>query len=131
MLTSIHIDKTQSLSINSEVNVRNWRKMTWFILIVQVLFLYWIIAGTASVASESCTGLTGDDLDICQAGTAIGASIGIGLIIVLWAFVDVILGIIWLVTGRSSRSCPTCGKDVKKGVTACKSCGFDFARANA
>jgi hypothetical protein len=104
--------------------------MTWFILIVQALFVFWIIAGASSV-SDSCAGLTGYDLDFCQAGTAVGASIGIGLIIVLWAFVDVILGVIWLVTGRSSRSCPTCGKDVKKGVTTCKSCGFDFARANA
>ena len=110
--------------------MRNWRKMTWFILIVQVLFVIWIVGG-ASSAADSCTGLSGDDLDICQAGTAIGASIGIGFIIVLWAFVDIILGVIWLVTGRSSRSCPTCGRDVKKGVTVCKSCGYDFARANA
>ena len=58
---------------------------------------------------------------------AIGAGLGIGLIIFLWAAADIILGIVWLITNRKSRSCPTCGKDVKKGLTACKSCGYDFA----
>ena len=111
--------------------MRSWRKLTWFILVLQVLFVYWIVAGTASVVNESCVGLTGDDLAICEAGTAIGAGLGIGLIIFLWAAVDIILGIIWLVTNRKTRSCPTCGKDVKKGLTACKGCGFDFAKANS
>jgi hypothetical protein len=106
--------------------MRSWRKLTWFILVVQGLFIYWISAGTASI-SDSCTGLTGDDLSICEAGTAIGAGLGIGLIIFLWAAADIILGIVWLITNRKSRSCPTCGKDVKKGLTACKSCGYDFA----
>lgn len=106
--------------------MRNWRKMTWFILIVQGLFVAWMISVTNSV-SNSCVGLSGDDLSICQAGTAIGAGLGLGLIIVLWAASDVILGLVWLITNRKSRTCPTCGKDVKKGLTACKSCGYDFA----
>lgn len=110
--------------------MRSWRKLTWFILVVQGLFIYWIIAATAS-ASDSCTGLVGDDLSICQAGTAIGAGLGIGIIIFLWVAADVILGVVWLITNRKSRTCPTCGKDVKKGLTACKGCGFDFAKANS
>jgi len=105
--------------------MKSWRKMTWFILVVQVLFLIWIISG-ANSAADNCAGLTGDDLTICQAGTAIGASIGIGLIIFLWAIVDVILGVIWLITNRGQRDCPTCGKAVKKGQTTCKSCGHDY-----
>lgn len=107
--------------------MKNWRKMTWFILVVQVLFIIWIVAGTSSAASN-CDGLVGTDLDVCQAGTAIGAGIGMGIIIFLWAFVDIILGLIWLVTNRGQRDCPTCGKAVKKGLTKCASCGYDYVK---
>ena len=105
--------------------MRNWRKFTWFILVVQVIFVIWIIAG-ASSASNNCDGLIGDDLDICQAGTAIGASLGIGIIIFLWAFVDIILGLVWLITNRGQRDCPACGRAVKKGKTSCTKCGHNF-----
>ena len=105
-----------------------WRKMTWFIVIVNILFLLWLIAGVGGTAAN-CEGLVGDELDICEAGTAVGATIGAGLIIVLWVMVDIILGILWLVTGRGRRTCPACGEDVKKGRTTCKSCGHDFKAA--
>jgi hypothetical protein len=105
-----------------------WRKMTWFIVIVNILFLIWLIAGTGAAASN-CEGLVGDELDICEAGTAVGATIGAGIIIFLWVLVDIILGILWLVTNRGRRVCPACGEDVKRGVTVCPSCGHDFAAA--
>ena len=108
--------------------MKNWRKLTWFILAVQVLFVIWIVSGLNS-ASSSCDGLTGSDLDLCQAGTAIGAGIGVGLVIFLWAFVDIILGLIWLITNRGQRDCPQCGKAVKKGVTKCKNCNYDYVKA--
>jgi hypothetical protein len=111
--------------------MRNWRKLTWVILVVQGLFLYWIIAATSMTVSKSCEGLSGNDLSICQSGTAVGAGLAIGFLVFLWAAVDVILGIIWLITNRKSRSCPTCGRDVKKGLTVCKGCGFDFVKANS
>jgi RNA polymerase subunit RPABC4/transcription elongation factor Spt4 len=105
-----------------------WRKMTWFIVVVNVLFLIWLIAG-AGAAAENCEGLVGEDLDICEAGTAVGATIGAGIIIFLWVLVDIILGILWLVTNRGRRVCPACGEDVKRGVTVCPNCGHDFAAA--
>lgn len=110
--------------------MRNWRKLTWFILIVQALFLIWIIAGVGSAASN-CDGEIGDALELCQAGTAVGAGIGVGIIIFFWAFVDVILGLIWVVTNRGQRDCPTCGRAVKKGKTACEKCGHNFAASAA
>jgi hypothetical protein len=110
------------------VGVRNWRKFTWFILIVQVLFVIWIVSAGGAV-SDSCKGLTGNDLELCKAGTAIGAGIGFTLILILWAIVDFILGIIWLITNRGQRDCPVCGKAVKKGRTKCAACGHDFAVA--
>jgi hypothetical protein len=64
-----------------------------------------------------------------MAGTAIGAGIGIMFILFLWAMVDVILGVTWLVTNKSKRSCPACGQNVKKGLTVCPSCQFNFTAA--
>jgi rubredoxin len=59
----------------------------------------------------------------------VGTGIGVGLIIVLWALGDVILGVLWLVTKPHKRYCPACGNTVRKGVMRCGSCGFDFKQA--
>ena len=73
------------------------RVFTWVILGINVLFLIWLIAGINSVSSSSC-----DDLDqqTCDAAKTVGGGIGALLIIFLWVAVDVILGIIWLVTRK-------------------------------
>ena len=75
------------------------RIFRWVFLAVQVLFLVWIIAGVSS-ASGSCDGKVGDALNACQAGTAAGAGLGVALIIFLWAAVDVILGVGYLIFRR-------------------------------
>jgi len=106
-----------------------WRIMTWVILAFNILMLIWIIAGVAGVA-DNCAGKTGVELDACEAGTAVGATIGAGMVVGLWVAGDVILGIIWLVTNRKrTRECPACGRDVKKGLSVCPKCGFNFAAA--
>ena len=102
-----------------------WRVMTWVILAFNVLMLVWLISALAAT-SGNCEGEVGDALDACETGTAIGAGIGIFLLVAFWAFVDVILGVIWLVTRGSQRSCPVCGNSVKKGQFQCRSCGYDF-----
>lgn len=105
-----------------------WRVFTWVILVVNLLFLIWIIAGIAGSGGtpEDCGTLTVEE---CNAAEGVGTAIGVGIIIVLWALVDVILGVLWLVTRPKRRSCPVCGADVKKGVTVCPKCGHDFATA--
>lgn len=35
----------------------------------------------------------------------------------------ILYGVYWLVT---RRGCPTCGKRLKRGLTACPHCGADF-----
>lgn len=107
--------------------IPKWRPFTWVILVINVLFLIWVIVGVASVADE-CEGMVGAELEACETGTAIGAGIGVGIIVTFWALVDVILGILWLVTRSRRRMCPVCGNDVKRGVTICPKCGYDFAR---
>jgi len=59
-----------------------------FILGTQVLFLIWVILG---VTGSECEGQ--EFVGACQAGTGIG----IFLIMILWAVVNVILLTIWLV----------------------------------
>jgi hypothetical protein len=105
--------------------MRGWRKLTWFILAVQVVFLVWIIAGVNEV-SDNCAGEVGSAKELCEGATAVGASIGVGLIIFLWIFVDIVLGLIWLITNRGQRDCPGCGRAVKKGKTNCEKCGYSF-----
>jgi hypothetical protein len=72
-------------------------------LAVQALFLVWIIAGAASSSSASCAGLTGSALQTCRDAGHVGTAIGVGLIIFLWAAVDVILGVGFLVFGRRGQ----------------------------
>jgi hypothetical protein len=104
----------------------SWRPLTWVILAVQVLFVIWIIAGVNGT-SDTCP--KDQYSDACNAGEAIGAGIGIGIVIFLWALIDVILGVIWMVTNKNKRTCPACGRNVKKGLLVCPNCGFDFAAA--
>ena len=68
----------------------------WVFLAIQALFLIWIIAGTSG-AADNCDGQVGDALAACQAGTAVGAGIGVIMIVFLWVAVDVILGIGYLI----------------------------------
>jgi hypothetical protein len=74
----------------------------------------WAIVGLGSVADD-CAGLSGEARELCDSGTGVGASIGIGMILFLRAMVDVILGVVWLATNRKKmRECPVCGADVRK-----------------
>lgn len=54
------------------------RPFTWVIVLINVLFLIWIGAGVAGV-SDNCSDKTGDLRQACEAGTALGATIGVGL----------------------------------------------------
>lgn len=107
----------------------SFRPLTWVIIVIQILFLIWIF-GALSTASGNCDNeLTQTSKDACEAGTAIGAGIGFMFIVFLWAMVDVILGVTWVVTNKNKRSCPACGHNVRKGIVVCPSCNFDFAAA--
>ena len=104
------------------MNPLRWRKMTWVLNIWNVLFLVWIIAGISDRASEDCP--PGDDL--CVSASDAGTGIGVALILVLWFLGFIVLSLIWLMSRPKHRTCPHCGEDVKKGLTACKNCGYDF-----
>lgn len=119
--------------------MRGWRPFTWVIVVINILFLVLAISAIAAGGSEvdeetlrecreqATEFFTEEDcLAANEAGQAVGAGIALTGIIVFWVLIDIILGIIWLVTNRKKRECPVCGSDVKKGVTVCKKCGYDF-----
>jgi hypothetical protein len=74
--------------------VPKFRVFTWVIVVINTLFLVWVISGIAgNVNNPNCTVNT----TACQIGTGIG----VFLIFMLWIVVDFILGILWLVTRPS------------------------------
>jgi RNA polymerase subunit RPABC4/transcription elongation factor Spt4 len=106
----------------------HWRKATWAVVIWTILMAVWIAAG-ASSASNNCAGKTGSDLSACQAGTAIGGGIAVTFLVLLWFIGFVVLSLIWLMSRPDRRLCPVCGEQVKKGLTVCPKCGYNFAAA--
>jgi hypothetical protein len=104
--------------------------MTWVVLAFNVLMLIWLIAGISTVGNNDCASQT--YADACQTGADVGASIGIGIILFVWALGDVILGVVWMVTRKTpeaGRTCPVCGSGLTVGLTVCPSCGHDFRAA--
>ena len=55
--------------------------------------------------------------------------IGIMVLIFFLALLNTFLYVLYRVTGTKKRECPACGNTVKKGLTVCPSCNFDFAKA--
>lgn len=68
----------------------------WTFVGFNILMALWLFAGMGA-ASE---GMDQAVNDAERAGTAIGATIGMGLVIGLWAMGDIILGILVLLTRR-------------------------------
>jgi hypothetical protein len=73
---------------------RGLRAMSWVILAVQVLFLIWMITGLSSHGA-SCGSLSSS---ACASATDVGKGIAAVLVLAIWVCVDVVLGVIWLVT---------------------------------
>lgn len=104
-----------------------FRPFTWVMLIINVIFLIWMIAGLSQSAGtpQNCGSLSAE---ACNAAEGVGTAIGLAMVIGLWVAVDFILGIIWLVTRPKTRDCPVCGNSLKRGVTECGKCGTDMAQ---
>lgn len=112
--------------------MRNWRKMTWVILIWCALIVVWAIAGGASGNHQSVQQCVSQGIlsrQECQNAADAGTGIGVALILFIGFIGFVFLSLIWFMTGRGRRDCPACGRGVKRGRTVCPSCGHDFAAA--
>ena len=82
------------MTTNLPTKRRKYHVGMWLFLAVQVLFIFMIIVGVSSSDTSDCQGL---DAQTCKSATDAGTAIGVGLVIGLWALVDVILGMIWLI----------------------------------
>jgi hypothetical protein len=96
----------------------HWRKATWAIVLWCLLIVVWVFAG---VNNSKCDQRV--NADACKAGTGIGVAI-----VMFIGFIGfVFFSLIWIMSRPKHRLCPHCGHDVKKGLTVCQSCGFNFA----
>jgi len=68
------------------------RIFMWVFLAIQVIFLIWIITGAMSGSGtpDDCGVL---DKETCNDAETAGTAIGVGIVILLWALTDIILGI--------------------------------------
>ena len=108
------------------------RPLTWFLIIWSAIFGIWLIyaLSVTGAAIEDCA--PGDTFcEAGNAGSAVGGTIGIGVILFLWFLVFVPMLIVWFVRRPETRLCPACGTKANRGVTTCTSCGHDFAAAAA
>ena len=104
----------------------NWRKTTWVILVWNILMLVWIVGGVSSAGNPTdCQNLS---QQLCNDAFNVGKGIGAAVIVSLWLVGDFLLIIIWFVTNRQRRVCPSCGRNAKVGELVCKSCGHIFSR---
>lgn len=107
----------------------HWRKATWAVVIWTVLMAIWMIGGSQQTPDKTCAGETGSALDLCQSAYHVGTGIGVTLLFVLWFIGFVVLSLVWLMSRPQRRLCPVCGEQVKKGLTVCPKCGYNFAAA--
>lgn len=67
------------------------RVFWWTFVAIQLLFLAWVIAGATTVPGTggSCQGL---DHSTCVSAHETGGTIGVALLVILWAVTDIIVG---------------------------------------
>jgi tetratricopeptide (TPR) repeat protein len=71
-----------------------------------VLAVIWLIAGIVNAAVQSHTATANCSADFqqtCQSAYNVGALIGVAIVVFFWVAGDVILGVLYLVRGRSDR----------------------------
>jgi hypothetical protein len=103
-----------------------WRTFTWVILALQLPFAGWL---TYALSRSDTTCPKDQYEEFCQAGKTIGTTVGVLSILLIWALVDVILGVSWMVTNDNVRTCPDCGARSKNGCLVCPDCGYEFVAA--
>jgi hypothetical protein len=95
--------------------MKDIRPFGWVIIVINALLIYSFTAGVIEIGAEESGDIT--------------AGIYIFISLIIMAVVNVVLYVLYRVTGGSKRGCPACGIGVKKGLTVCPSCNFDFMKA--
>lgn len=74
------------------------RVLMWTVLTINALFLIWLIGYWVSVGDPCASETTYQDA--CRTGASLGIAAGTFLILAFWACVDIVLGVIYMVTRR-------------------------------
>lgn len=91
--------------------MKKLRPLSWIIIGLNAYFLLSFFLNINTNDSDTTIGLT-------------------FFVLMLWlAIMNVVLYVIYRVTGSAKRDCPACGMGVKKGLTICSNCNFDFLKA--
>ena len=87
---------TETRIIRTEKNVRGpfGKIVKWTFILFNVAMLCWLVSYCATIGESMNS--AGSDAE--QAGTAIGGTLGVGLLIFVWGFGDIILGLFVLLT---------------------------------
>ena len=91
--------------------MRDIRPFGWVIIAINAYILISFFAGYDVEGDDTANGLA------------------IMFILFFLAILNTFLYVLYRVTGTKKRECPACGKNVKKGLTVCPSCNFDFVKA--
>ena len=86
----------QGTVVRRETRVRGpfGKLVKWVFIIFNILMLIWMIGGMGSASNV----YNSADSSAAQAGASIGMALGFGMIISIWAFGDIILGMFVLFT---------------------------------
>lgn len=95
--------------------MKDLRPFAWVIIGINALLFYSFISGVAELGSDG--------------SSDVAAGIYIFIALIILAVVNIVLYVLYRVTGTKKRVCPACGQNVKKGLTVCPSCSFDFMKA--
>jgi hypothetical protein len=93
--------------------MKNIRPFGWVIIALNAYFFisFFMNVDTSSTADSTATGL------------------GFMFLIFWLAILNTFLYVLYRITGGKQRDCPACGVGVKKGLTICPSCNYDFMKA--
>jgi zinc-ribbon domain len=110
------------------MNARRWRRMTWVVVAWSGLILGLTLVQMLQTASKSCSefSLDSDCVRIEVNGRAAAVVEWLLRGIVVWIIGFAVLAVIWFMTRQQARTCPHCGENVERGLTACANCGYDF-----
>ena len=91
--------------------MKNIRPFGWVIIFLNLYFFFSFFRNYDPNGSDTANGL------------------GFMLLIFWLAIMNTFLYVLYRITGGRRRDCPACGVGVKKGLTVCPSCNFDFMHA--
>lgn len=82
------------------------RVFMWAFIAVQVLFILWLVGGVGGADSAAqCAGKTSEYFTQadCEAASQVGTGIGAAIVLLLWAVVDFIMAVTYLIVRLARR----------------------------